>query len=60
MKRIYLNVSVLHSWDVPDDYTDDDAQELVGMFMEENGLTDISNDVEWDMLPIDEKGMVKY
>ena len=60
MKRIYLNVSVLHSWEVSDEYTDDDAQELVDMFMEENGLTDIANDVEWDMLPIGEKGKVEY
>jgi len=52
MKRIYLNVSVITFWDVPDEYTDDDAQVLVDNFMEENCLTDISNDVEWEMLPL--------
>lgn len=54
MKRIYLNVTVLQSWEVPDDYTDDDAQSLVDNFMEVNQLSDICNDVEWDMLPIKE------
>ena len=35
MKRIYLNVSILESWDVPDDFTEDDAQALVDNFLEE-------------------------
>ena len=60
MKRIFLNVSVLQSWDVPDDFTEDEAQAMVDDFMEAASLNLICNDVEWDMLPIDEKGLVKY
>lgn len=60
MKRVFLNVSVLESWDVPDDYTNDDIQALVDDFLEEKGLGLICNDVEWDALPIDERGLVKY
>ena len=55
MKRIFLNVSVLQSWDVPDDFTEDEAQAIVDDFMEAASLNLICNDVEWDMLPIDEK-----
>ena len=60
MKRVFLNVSVLQSWDVPDDFTEDDTQALVDNFLEENSLDLICNDVEWDILPIDERGLVKY
>ena len=57
MKRIYLNVSVLESWDVPDEFTEDEAQALVDNFLEEKGLDIICNDAEWDMLPIREDGL---
>ena len=57
MKRIYLNVSVLESWDVPDEFTEDEAQALVDSFLEEKGLDIICNDAEWDMLPIREDGL---
>ena len=51
MKVLYLNVSVLMHWEVPDDFDEDDAQAKVDDFLEENQLTDICNDVEWDLLP---------
>ena len=51
MKVLYLNVSVLMHWEVPDDFDEDDAQAKVHDFLEENQLTDICNDVEWDLLP---------
>ena len=57
MKRIYLNVSILESWDVPDDFTEDEAQALVDEFLEEKGLNLIFNDAEWDMLPIRKDGL---
>ena len=57
MKRIFLNVSVLQSWDVPDDCTEDEAQAMVDDFMEAASLNLICNDVEWDMLPIREDGL---
>ena len=57
MKRIYLNVSILESWDVPDEFTEDEAQALVDNFLEEKGLNAIYNDSEWDMLPIREDGL---
>ena len=57
MERIYLNVSILESWDVPDDFTEDEAQVLVDEFLEEKGLNLIFNDAEWDMLPIREDGL---
>ena len=57
MKRIYLNVSVLESWDVPDEFTEDEAQALIDNFLEEKGLDIICNDAEWDILPIREDGL---
>ncbi len=54
MKRIYLNVSVLGFWDVPDDCTNEEAQALVDNFLEENCLTGIYNDADWEMLPLRE------
>lgn len=51
MKVLYLNVSVLAHWELPDDATEDDAQAVVDDFLEANGLTDIYNDAEWDLLP---------
>ena len=57
MKRIYLNVSILESWDVPDKFTEDEAQALVDKFLKEKGLDTIYNDAEWDMLPIREDGL---
>ena len=54
MKRLYLNVSVLGFWDLSDDTTSDEAQEIVDNFLAENNLTDIYNDAEWDLLPLEE------
>ncbi len=54
MKRLYLNVSVLGFWDLPDDTTSEEAQEIVDNFLAENNLTDIYNDAEWDLLPLEE------
>ena len=51
MKVLYLNVSVLAHWELPDDATEDDAQEVVEDFLRDNGLTDIYNDAEWELLP---------
>ena len=51
MKVLYLNVSVLAHWELPDDATEDDVEEIVADFLCENGLTDIYNDAEWELLP---------
>ncbi len=51
MKILYLNVSVLAHWELPDDATEDDAQAVVDDFLEANQLTDIYNDAEWELLP---------
>lgn len=51
MKVLYLNVSVLAHWELPDDATEDDAQVVVDDFLRDTGLTDIYNDAEWELLP---------
>lgn len=54
MKRLYLNVSILGLWELPDDTTSEEAQEIVNDFLVSNNLTDIYNDAEWDLLPSEE------
>lgn len=57
MKRIYLNVSILESWDVSDEFTEDEAQALIDNYLKEKGFDIIYNDAEWDILPIREDGL---
>ena len=49
MKKLYLSVTCLADWDIPDDCSEEEIEAIVYDFINKNGLTDIYNDAEWEV-----------
>ena len=49
MKVLRMSFTILHQMEVPDDFTDEDCEELVDIYASENGFERLYNDKEWDL-----------
>ena len=48
-KVLRMTFTILHQTEVPDDFTDEEAKELVEEFAGEAGFLTLCNDIEWEV-----------
>lgn len=46
MKKLYMAFTILHTTEVPDDYTNEEAYELAQEFADEAGFGPLCSDIE--------------
>lgn len=48
-KVLRMTFTILHQTNVPDDFTDEEVEELVEEFAGEAGFWPLCNDIEWEV-----------
>lgn len=51
MKNVYVSYTILAMFEVPDETTPDEIEQMIEDHAVESGFNDRVNDIEWEILP---------